>query len=126
MLDCPPELEAPMVTRFIIFARIYVGPPVSRWFDTPSVLLGTEASLLDALMAGQGEGAIDRIESYDIGDIAPAVPENTATARGERVRRRIAEDGYRLTDELRDFIDSHAPGALPVHAFEPARVREVA
>jgi hypothetical protein len=113
-----------MLTRYVIFARIYVGPPTSQWFDTPVVLLGSQPMLLKALMAGQVEGAIDRIEAYEIGDIARDLSEDIAIALGEPVRKRIAEEGYRLTDELRDFIDSHAPGALPVHAFAPARVLE--
>jgi hypothetical protein len=112
------------IPRYVIFARIYVGPPTSQWFDTPVILLATEQMLLDALMAGQVEGAIDRIEAYEIGDIARDVSEDIAIALGEPVRKRIAEERYRITDELRDFIDSHAPGALPVHAFEPARVLE--
>jgi len=81
-----------MVTRYVIFARIYVGSPVSRWFPTISALLTSKSDLLEALMAGEVEGAIDSIESYDdIGDIARDVSEDIAIALGEPVRRRIAE-----------------------------------
>jgi hypothetical protein len=87
--------------------------------------LVTERTLADICSR---EETIDDILHGQINDVVGVMESNPhegwAKDVSEDFAREIAsrlEPAFPVPRDLRDFIEAHAPEALPVHAFEPAR-----
>lgn len=86
----------------------------------------TDAASLSETVKDINEGQVEDVAAV----LASNPAEGWSRDASEDVARECAKalcdngQGCNVRTDLRNFIDNYAADALPIHAFEPARVRE--